>query len=470
MRHSTRRTRDRKHPLSYTLNRLLVLGVVGASVLWPEGVWAGPVREFAVPTAASAPRAIAPGPDGALWFTEALGNRIGRIATSGEISEFALPQADSFPSGITTGPDGALWFTKWGGIGRITTDGELREFPVIPLSGHAPQPAEDITTGPDGALWFTEIGRIGRITTSGEVAGFPYRGRFAFSVGITVGPDQALWFAKFPDKIVRITTAGEMTEFALPPARKTVRGIAAGPDGALWYTRDLADTVGRITTSGSVREFPLSSAESWPAAIAAGPDGALWFTESRGNRIGRITTSGHIAEFRLRANSGPRDIVAAPDGALWFTETAGNRIGRIAPGAVMFGAKTLVTLMLAKKRIPFGGPLAVRVTNANGFRVTGKLAGLATARRIKVKPKALTVSAGARKTVKLKLPTALNHLLKRHGELSVRLRARVRDPVGTARTVKKKVSLKIFPLRIESVERHSCAWCRAYDRTLTEDH
>jgi virginiamycin B lyase len=52
-------------------------------------------------------------------------NSIGRITTGGQISEFPLPQADSAPDGITTGPDGALWFTEVGSngnrIGRITT-------------------------------------------------------------------------------------------------------------------------------------------------------------------------------------------------------------------------------------------------------------------------------------------------------------------------------------------------------------
>jgi virginiamycin B lyase len=35
--------------------------------------------EYAVPTAGSSPSDIAAGPDGALWFTEPGGNKIGRI-------------------------------------------------------------------------------------------------------------------------------------------------------------------------------------------------------------------------------------------------------------------------------------------------------------------------------------------------------------------------------------------------------
>ena len=68
------------------------------------------------------PTDIAAGTDGNLWFTEALGNQIGRITTVGVVTEFPTPTADSAPYGITTGPDGNLWFTENLGnkIGRIT--------------------------------------------------------------------------------------------------------------------------------------------------------------------------------------------------------------------------------------------------------------------------------------------------------------------------------------------------------------
>jgi streptogramin lyase len=73
-------------------------------------------------TAGSNLREIAAGPDGALWFTENSGNRIGRITTAGVITEFSTGMtAGSYPYGIAAGPDGALWFADAGDrIGRIT--------------------------------------------------------------------------------------------------------------------------------------------------------------------------------------------------------------------------------------------------------------------------------------------------------------------------------------------------------------
>jgi virginiamycin B lyase len=81
------------------------------------------ITEFPLPTVSSFPLGITTGPDGALWFTEQFGNKIGRITTAGVITEFPLPTANSGPFGITAGPDGALWFVENTGnrIGRITT-------------------------------------------------------------------------------------------------------------------------------------------------------------------------------------------------------------------------------------------------------------------------------------------------------------------------------------------------------------
>src|SRR5262249_50433456 len=99
--------------------------------------------EFAV----TGPLGITTGPDGALWFTEGIAGKIGRITTTGTVTEFAAPTAKG--GEITTGPDGALWFTGVRGkIGRVTTTGAVTEF-TIPLGESSPG---GITTGPEGAL------------------------------------------------------------------------------------------------------------------------------------------------------------------------------------------------------------------------------------------------------------------------------------------------------------------------------
>jgi virginiamycin B lyase len=117
------------------------------------------------------PGATALGSDGAIWFTNLLGNTIGRISSTGTVTDYSNTYVDN-PDAITAGPDSALWFTNENGgyIRRITTKGVLTQYtsPTV----HTP---DAISTGPDGALWFTNSGNnsIGRITTAPTISGTP---------------------------------------------------------------------------------------------------------------------------------------------------------------------------------------------------------------------------------------------------------------------------------------------------------
>src|SRR5260370_38696413 len=69
-----------------------------------------------------------------LWATAGVAGR----ALALTFNEFQL-RTSSGPIDITTGPDGAMWFTDGVGlrIGRITTAGGITEFPLPPpASGH----------------------------------------------------------------------------------------------------------------------------------------------------------------------------------------------------------------------------------------------------------------------------------------------------------------------------------------------
>jgi DNA-binding beta-propeller fold protein YncE len=115
-----------------------------------------------------------------------------------------------------------------------------------------------------------------------------------------------------------------------------------------------------------------------------------------------------------------------------------------------FGAKTLVSLRLAAKKIPAKGPVAVRLSNGNNFQVTGRVAGrtankitVAAKRRVSLKWKRFTIAAHGRKTVKLSLPKSLRRVLKRNHKIALVITVRVKDPAGHTRTVKKRVTPKL---------------------------
>ena len=219
---------------------------------------------------------ITSGPDGNLWFTESVGNEVVRLTTSGQFTGFPLPidpLADpkdnpdlAFPVGITAGPDGNLWFaeTRFGAphvgnkIGRITTSGAITEFP-IPTPNSFPG---GITAGPDGNVWFTEQGadvfdpdapkvdKIGRVTPGGLIVEFPAPPG-SNPADIATGADGNLWFTERSlSRVGRMTPSGVVTDFATPTQPSIPRGITAGPDGRIWFTEVIAVSVGRTDVLG----------------------------------------------------------------------------------------------------------------------------------------------------------------------------------------------------------------------------
>ena len=212
----------------------------------------------------SGPNGITVGPDGALWFTENAGNRIGRRADDGTFTEFTIPTASSGPKGIVTGSDGNLWFTEnnKNQIGRLTTAGVFTEFPIPTASAHP----EGIAAGADGNLWFVE------------------------NNGHNVG---------------RITLDGTITEFPLPVATRVFR-IAGGPDGNLWFPEFDTNRVGRMSTGGALTEFLVPTATSGPYGIVAGTDRNLWFSEFKEAKIGRVGVGlPSLSTSGLSPTSGP---------------------------------------------------------------------------------------------------------------------------------------------------------------------
>src|SRR2546425_1128009 len=245
---------------------------------------------------------IATGPDGSLWFTEMLANRIGRITTAGAITQFNIPTAQSSPRNIVEGSDGNLWFTENNAsqIGRVTVSGIFKEYPTT-TSESGPR---GIATGPDGNLWFTE---------------------------------------SFANKVGKLTPLGTVTEYSITTFGSDARGIIAGADGNLWFTENNANQIGKVTTSGVVTEYDLNTdGNAGALGVALGPDGNVWFAEFALNELGMITTAGVITHFSGPVVTAPTAVWTGPDGNIWFTQT--DALGRLALcGAVVhatFGAPT----------------------------------------------------------------------------------------------------------------------------------
>ena len=283
---------------------------------------------------------ISAGPDGNLWFTEqdsaglnsadSPANWIGRMTTSGELTRWPVDSSWSLGA-IAPGPDGNMWFCAQNGmrpptglLGRVTPGGVIDVFP-LPATGFVPS---TLTAGPDGRIWFTELAtvpaqlavwRVGALTAvSGQ---FQEQDLDGPGGGITAGPDGNLWINR-GSSLSRLSTQGHLTEFPVPTANAAAGGITVGPDGNLWFTEVDASKVGRMTLAGGVTEFPVTS--SFPGKIVAGNDGAMWFVGGEPFPLSRISLAGDVTLLPIYCSS----VTAGPDGNMWIT--AGGEVGRLA--------------------------------------------------------------------------------------------------------------------------------------------
>ena len=129
---------------------------------------------------------------------------------------------------------------------------------------------------------------------------------------------------------------------------------------------------------------------------------------------------------------------------------AGGGGGGDTPRPTTFGADVLVTLRLARSRIPARGPVPVRVANANGFPIVGTLSGrtvrrvaMPRRRRLGLPAKPFLVGPQAARTVRLKLSRRLRRALVRSRKVAFTMTAQVTDTVGNSRIVRKRLTPRL---------------------------
>jgi streptogramin lyase len=287
--------------------------------------------EFTIPNPDATPTDIVKGPDGALWFTEGSGSRIGRIDNTGFVTEYATTGA---PSGIIVGPDNALWFSEVGTAnqyGRIaTTDAAVTEFAI---AGGASTSAAGLAFGADGNLYIADNGG-----NPGVYAVTPATGALVktFNSGtpsnaVVSGPDNNIW-AGMTGSVTRIQLSdGSTSNFSTSGA---VTSLAPGTDGNVWFT-DRIGKVGKVTPTGAVTEYALPRFGKDVFKIVAATDGTYWFTYGFGGhaggdpgtcRLGHSTAAGSITSFAI-ADCKTASLTFGPDKNLWLAEFTRRKIG-----------------------------------------------------------------------------------------------------------------------------------------------
>jgi DNA-binding beta-propeller fold protein YncE len=329
-----------------------------------------------------------------------------------------------------------------------------------------------------GAAWLTLAGQAG--AAPGQIG---YDGCFASlaAQGCRVLPDTSLGGARG----VAVSPDGRSVYVASPGSDSIAHFFRGGPLGQLAYDGCLANTAAQ--GCGDLPGAPLGGAD----AVAVSPDGRSVYVASRDSDSiahffrspeGKIAYDGCLANDDAQgcANlpgaplNDANGVAVSPDGRSVYVASADSdsiahffrALGDDPPpgsvttpgtrrggqgGRMGFGSKTLIRLRLAAKRITARGPVPIVVSNANGFPVGGGLSGETAKavaakpkrRRLKLKTRTLRVAANRETTVKLRLPPTLGRLFKRNGKLMLRLKARVRDPAGNARTVTKTLAPRL---------------------------
>ena len=293
--------------------------------------------------------ALATGPNGNLWFTEANYEKVGRLNPStGAVTEIATPGCRK-AMGISLVPDGDLWLACTGPIGlakghvvSVSPDGA----PAI-LGGWTSAftaPGSIAAAGVHGRVYVTDPtlfdGSIITMEADGTV-GWMTPGSPG-ATNLAVGGDGNLW----------ATSPGSQAVYRIPPDRRweaptatvstsafnsSAFGIATGPKGNLWVTNfggaNASAPILRVSPDGAV--ISIADTDGQHYDIARGPMGEMWFTYTSQNAVGRIDASGTVTTYPVATSGMLTGIIEGSDGNIWLASNGtDSRIYRILSGQV----------------------------------------------------------------------------------------------------------------------------------------
>jgi virginiamycin B lyase len=306
------------------------------------------VIEYAIPGPDRVPTVLVIGPGGDIWAAAGgggyanlsnvpLNNRIVQLSADRKFSEFQTPTSESAPTSIKRAPDGTLWFTERVGnnIGRLDPlSGRITEFPVPTATAGL----TGIAVGGNGLVWFTEknASKIGQLNpATGEIRELPTPHPEAEPSTVVVDHQGNIWFdERGANNLVQLNpNTGAMRQYQVPTKDSRVIGLVPDRRGYLWFLELRGNKVGRLdVATGQIVEYTIPSSLAAPFKAVLDRHGRLWFTEAFGGKIG-VLQGDKLFEFALPSkDSMPGGIEIDAEDNLWFTEQVGNAISMI-PGA-----------------------------------------------------------------------------------------------------------------------------------------
>jgi virginiamycin B lyase len=294
------------------------------------------IKEWSVPTPNSRPHDPAVAPDGSLWYTGQMANKLGRLdPATGQIKEFPLKTPDSGPHGLIADRDGNIWFTAIfkGYVGKLDPQtGNITEY-------HVPGNADPHTPVFDqqGILWFTTeeanvVGRLDPHTGEIKVKEVPTKG--AIPYGIAVTSDGTIYFCEFgSNKLASINPKTlVILEYPVANPQARPRRLAVAPDNTIYYTDYARGYLGHFYPATHKFEEWASPGGigSHPYGITVTPNGTVWYSESglSPNTLVRFDTKNkQFASTPVPSGGGViRNMAATKEGKVYLACSGVNKV------------------------------------------------------------------------------------------------------------------------------------------------
>ncbi len=300
------------------------------------------IKEWTVPTKGAHPHDPAVGADGALWFTEQMANKIGRLdPKTGEFKEYSLKVTNSGPHGLVSDRDGNIWFTGnfAGYIGKLDPKtGEVKEYKMPVEKADDPH---TVVFDANGTLWFTLQGAnmVGRLDPkSGKIELKDVPTENALPYGIQMSSKGVPFFCELgTNKIGSIDPKTiAIRDYDLPKEVRP-RRLAIDAQDRVYFSDFKSGHLGRLDQkTGEVKLWDSpGGAESNPYGITITPDGMVWYSESgvKPNTVVRFDPKTEtFAKADIPSGGGVvRNMAATKDGRVYIACSGVDKVGVVQP-------------------------------------------------------------------------------------------------------------------------------------------
>ena len=300
------------------------------------------IHEWDIPSKGGHPHDPAVGPDGALWFTEQMVSKLGRLdPATGAFKEYPLRGPNDGPHGLIADRDGNIWYTGnfAAYIGKLNPrTGEVTQYKMPDAKAEDPHTA---VFDAQGILWFTVqvgnmVGRLDPKTGKIDLKQPPTGNSHPY--GIAVNSKGIPFFCEFnSNKMASVNPRTlQIREYPLPGDARP-RRMAIDANDRVYFTDYAGGNLGRLDPpTGAVKMWPSPGGSgSAPYGIAITPDGMVWYSESgvKPNTLIRFDPKTEaFARAVIPSGGGTvRNIAATRDGRLYLACSGVNKVAVVEP-------------------------------------------------------------------------------------------------------------------------------------------